>query len=221
MGTDRCRTTAGKRFLRVLELPKDLVSMEAPPTTPRLAERYRRLLDAAGEFARLEYPEVEVSAVATRAGVSLSTAYRYFPSSAHLLLALHRRQLLELRERVESRARNARGRGVEERSRQLAGAAIELLQMRLSQPAVNSCLDELVVPTDHELARMIGEVDELSWSVLGRLGGGAARGRSIVLMVSGLVSAIRTGRLLPYEAEQQLKEACALLEPRPSAARLA
>jgi AcrR family transcriptional regulator len=206
-------------LLRVLELPKDLVSMEAPPTTPRLAERYRRLLDAAAEFARLEYPEVEVSAVATRAGVSLSTAYRYFPSTAHLLLALHRRQLLELRQRVESRARNARG--LEERSRQLAGAAIELLQMRLTQPAVNSCLDELVVPADHELARMIGEVDELSWSVLGRIGGGAARGKSIVLMVSGLVSGIRTGRLLPYEAEQQLKEACALLGPRTAAARLA
>ncbi|NUP73689.1 MAG: TetR family transcriptional regulator [Sinomonas sp.] len=194
----------------MLQLPKDLVSMEAPPTTPRLAERYRRLLDAAAEFARLEYPEVEVAAVARRAAVSLSTAYRYFPSSAHLLLALHRRQLIELRERVTERARNAKSRDV--RSRQLAGAAVELLQMRLSQPAVNSCLDELVVPAEHELARMIGEVDELSWSVLGRLGGGAARGKSIVLMVSGLVAAIRTGRLLPYEAEQQLKDACALLE---------
>ena len=203
----------------MLQLPKDLVSMEAPPTTPRLAERYRRMLDFTGEFARLEYPHVEVAAVARRAGVSLSTAYRYFPSSAHLLLALHRRQLVELRERVTERARNARTRDL--RSRQLAGAAIELLQMRLSQPAVNSCLDELVVPADHELARMIGEVDELSWSILGRLGGGAARGKSIMLMVSGLVSAIRTGRLLPYEAEEQLKDACALLEPEGAASRLA
>lgn len=193
--------------------------MEAPPTTPRLAERYRRMLDFTADFARLEYPEVEVAAVARRAGVSLSTAYRYFPSAAHLLLALHRRQLVELRERFTERTRNART--TELRSRELAGAAIELLQMRLSQPAVNSCLDELVVPADHELARLIGEVDELSWSVLGRLGGGAARGKSIVLMVSGLVSAIRTGRLLPYEAEQQLKDACALLEPEIRASRFA
>ena len=203
----------------MLQLPKDLVSMEAPPTTPRLAERYRRMLDFTADFARLEYPEVEVAAVARRAGVSLSTAYRYFPSAAHLLLALHRRQLVELRERFTERTRNART--TELRSRELAGAAIELLQMRLSQPAVNSCLDELVVPADHELARLIGEVDELSWSVLGRLGGGAARGKSIVLMVSGLVSAIRTGRLLPYEAEQQLKDACALLEPEIRESRFA
>ncbi|MDQ4503406.1 helix-turn-helix domain-containing protein [Sinomonas sp. ASV322] len=176
------------------------------------------MLDAAAEFARLEYPEVEVSAVAERAAVSVSTAYRYFPSAAHLLLALHRRQLIELRERTAKRSRSSASR--EARPRQLAGAAVELLQMRLSQPAVNSCLDELVVPADHELGRLIGEVDELSWSVLGRLAGGAARGKSIVLMVSGLVAAIRTGRLLPYEAEQQLKDACALLEPT-TTARLA
>ncbi|MEA5455715.1 helix-turn-helix domain-containing protein [Sinomonas sp. JGH33] len=202
----------------MLELPKDLVSMEAAPTTPRLAERYGRMLEATADFARLEYPEVEVSAVAERAGVSASTAYRYFPSAAHLLLALHRRQLIELRERVAKRSRSYASREV--RTRHLTGAAVELLQMRLSQPAVNSCLDELVVPADHELARLIGEVDELSWSVLGRLGGGAARGKSIVLMVSGLVAAIRTGRLLPVEAEQQLKDACALLEPT-TTARLA
>ncbi|GAB3272173.1 hypothetical protein GCM10027449_08520 [Sinomonas notoginsengisoli] len=200
----------------MLELPHDLVTPAPPPATPRMAARYRQILDTAARFATREFPDLDVTEVANEAGVSSSTAYRYFPSTAHLLLALHRRQLLELRARVEERANTARTDG--QRVRQLAGAAVELFAMRLSQPAVNSCLDELVVPVEHELSGLIGEVDELSWSVLGRLAGDAERGRCIVHTVSGLVSAVRTGRLMPYEAEQQLKAACEIVA-RPRAAR--
>ncbi|GEB65689.1 hypothetical protein SAT01_31370 [Sinomonas atrocyanea] len=196
----------------MLELPHDLVTPAPPPATPRMAARYEQLLDTAAQFATREYPDVDVTEVAHEAGVSSSTAYRYFPSSAHLLLGLHRRQLLELRNRVEDRV--AASRTDAQRASALAGAAVELFAMRLAQPAVNSCLDELVVPADHELSALIGEVDELSWSVLGRLAGDAERGRSIVLVVSGLVSAVRTGRLMPYEAEQQLKAACEIVARR-------
>lgn len=196
----------------MLELPHDLVTPAPAPATPRMAARYNQLLDTAAQYATREYPEVDVTEVANEAGVSTSTAYRYFPSAAHLLLALHRRQLLELRARVEDRAKAARTDG--QRARNLAGAAVEMFAMRLAQPAVNSCLDELVVPVDHELTGLIGEVDELSWSVLGRLSGDAERGRSIVHVVSGLVSAVRTGRLMPYEAEQQLKAACEIVARR-------
>lgn len=196
----------------MLELPQDLVTPAPPPATPRLAARYNQLLDTAARFATREYPDVDVTEVASEAGVSSSTAYRYFPSSAHLLLALHRRQLLELRSRVEGRANTVRT--DDQRARQLAGAAVEMFAMRLAQPAVNSCLDELVVPVDHELSGLIGEVDELSWSTLGQLAGDSGRGKSILHVVSGLVSAVRTGRLMPYEAEQQLKAACEIVARR-------
>ncbi|GHG50696.1 hypothetical protein GCM10012320_19530 [Sinomonas cellulolyticus] len=196
----------------MLELPQDLVTPAPPPATPRLAARYNQLLDTAARFATREYADVDVTDVASEAGVSSSTAYRYFPSAAHLLLALHRRQLLELRARVEGRANSVRT--DEQRSRQLVGAAVEMFAMRISQPAVNSCLDELVVPVDHELAGLIGEVDELAWSTLGQLAGGSGRGKSILHIISGLVSAVRTGRLMPYEAEQQLKAACEIVARR-------
>ena len=196
----------------MLELPQDLVTPAPPPATPRLAARYAQLLDAAARFATLEYPDIDITAVAEEAGVAFGTAHRYFPSAAHLLLALHRRQLLELRARVEDRASGSRTES--QRARLLAGAAVELFHMRLAQPAVNSCLDELVVPADHELTGLVGEVDELSWSVLGRLAGGAERGRSIVHVISGLVSAVRTGRLIPLEAEKQLKAACEIVARR-------
>ncbi|GAB4098438.1 TetR/AcrR family transcriptional regulator [Sinomonas halotolerans] len=198
----------------MLELPHDLLAAAPPPATPRLAARYNQLLDTAARFATLDYPEVDVTLIASEANVSSSTAYRFFPSAAHLLLALHRRQLLELRERVDQRAGRAQDRT--QRVRHLVGAAIELFHMRLAQPAVNSCLDELIVPADHDLAALIGEVDELSWSVLGRLAGGAERGRNVVLVISGLVTAVRTGRLLPLEAEQQLKASCELVAKTPS-----
>ncbi|MDQ4489199.1 helix-turn-helix domain-containing protein [Sinomonas sp. ASV486] len=177
-----------------------------------MAARYDQILDAAPKFSTREYPNVDVNEVALEAGVATSTAHRYFPSSAHLLLALYRRQLLELRARVDDRAATART--DQQRARNLAGAAVEMFAMRLAQPAVNSCLSELVVPVEHELTALVGEVDELSWSILGRLAGDNERGRSIVHIIAGLVSAVRTGRLMPFEAERQLKTACEIVASR-------
>ena len=196
----------------MLELPQDLVTPAPPPATPRLAARYEQLLSTAGSFATREYAEVEVTEVAAEAGVSSSTAHRYFPSAAHLLLALHRRQLAELKRRVENRASTVRER--QQRIRHLAGAAVELFHMRLAQPAVNACLVELVVPANHDLTGLVGEVDELAWSLLAKLAGDEERGRSILHIIEGLVVAVRTGRLLPFQAERQLKAACEMLARR-------
>ena len=58
----------------------------------------KRLLDATGEALLQEPDEVSIPAVAARAGLSVATAYRYFPSLDDLLLSYMRRVIVELRD---------------------------------------------------------------------------------------------------------------------------
>ena len=70
--------------------------MAPRPSAPRQRHRYTKILEAAGGFARKGLDSVDMSEVAARADVPLGTLYRYFPSPAHLMLALYRHQLEEL-----------------------------------------------------------------------------------------------------------------------------
>ena len=188
-----------------LDLTTGLPRMAAAPTTPRQQLRYARILKTAEGFAQRQFDTLSLSDVAARADIPLGTLYRYFPSPAHLMLAVYRQQLRELRDGV--RLREGKGHA-------LAGLMMEIFHLRVMQPGVEHCL---IRPAgkDDDTAQLLREIDALSEEVVGSLsrdpGKDAVRARILLHLVSGLVQAVRCRRLSLFEAEKDLKKACTLL----------
>lgn len=188
-----------------LDLTTGLPRMAAAPTTPRQQLRYARILKTAEGFAQRQFDTLSLSDVAARADVPLGTLYRYFPSTAHLMLAVYRQQLRELRDGVHQRG----GKG-----HALAGLMMEIFHLGVMQPGVEHCL---IRPAgkDDDTAQLLREVDALSQEVVGSLsndtGKDTVKARILLHLVSGLVQAVRCRRLSLFEAEKDLKRACSLM----------
>jgi AcrR family transcriptional regulator len=188
------------------ETISDHPPMAARPSAPRQRLRYTRILESASGFARKGLDSVELSEVAAKADVPLGTLYRYFPSPTHLMLALYRQQLDELQ--AGSRGASARFRG-----RALAGLVMEIFHMRVMQPAVEQCLSRGVYVQDRDTTALLREIDALSEKVVATASGDAVAARVLLLTVTGLVQSVRNRRLSLFEAEEDLKKACARLSP--------
>lgn len=187
-----------------LDLAAGLPHMAAAPTTPRQQLRYARILKTAAGFAQRRFDTLSLSDVATRADVPLGTLYRYFPSTAHLMLAVYRQQLRELRDG----ARPGPSRG---RQHVLTSLVMEIFHLRVMQPGVEYCLVRPSTSKDGDTAALLREIDGLAEEVVTAAADDAGKARILLHMVSGLVQAVRCRRLSLFEAEKDLKRACSLL----------
>jgi TetR/AcrR family transcriptional regulator, cholesterol catabolism regulator len=210
--------------------------MAPPPTLPRQRLRYARILEVAAGHVRKGLDSVVLSEVAAQADVPLGTLYRYFPSPTQLVLALYRKQLAELlapedarpapsgRSRTSPRARQpgpdgsgpagpAAGAGtkIQAQTQPLVAVAMEIFHMRLMQPAVEQCLSKAVYAKGTDTTRLLREIDVLAEKAVTAASGDAAVSRVLLLTVTGLVQSVRCRRLSLFEAEEDLKKACALL----------
>jgi AcrR family transcriptional regulator len=213
--------------------------MAPPPTLPRQRLRYTRILDVAAGYARKGLDSVILSEVAAQADVPLGTLYRYFPSPTQLVLALYRKQLAELHAPEEARAAaSARTRAGTRaripagdspavprpadhpadagpngpaRTHALVAVAMEIFHMRLMQPAVEQCLSKAVYVKGSDTTRLLREIDSLAEQAVTAVSGNAGTSRVLLLTVTGLVQSVRSRRLSLFEAEEDLKQACALL----------
>jgi AcrR family transcriptional regulator len=180
--------------------------MAAMPSAPRQRLRYARMLEAAAGSARKGLDAVELPEVATKADVPLGTLFRYFPTSTHLMLALYRHQLGELQAAGRTTASRFRGRA-------LGGLVMEIFHMRVMQPAVEQCLSRGVYLPDRDTTALLREIDALSEKLVANSCGDATAARVLLLTVTGLVQSVRNRRLSLFEAEEDLKKACARLAP--------
>lgn len=205
------------------EFPVQLPPMAPPPTLPRQRIRYTRILEVATGFARKGLDSVVLSEVAARADVPLGTLYRYFPSAAQLVLALYRKQLTELHAPARtSAARCAKHPAASAQAAvpalALSGVVMEILHMRLMQPAVEQCLNKAVYTKDTDTTKLLREIDDAAQKAVTAVSGDAASARVLLLAVTGLVQSVRCRRLSLFEAEEDLKKACFLLaRSRPAA----
>ncbi|WP_427135500.1 TetR/AcrR family transcriptional regulator [Pseudarthrobacter sp. S9] len=185
--------------------------MAPPPTLPRQRLRYVRILDVAAGFARKGLESVVLSEVAAKADVPLGTLYRYFPSATQLVLALYRKQLGELHAGSSPAAGKVPAHA-------LVGVVMEIFHMRLMQPAVEQCLNRAVYVKDTDTTRLLREIDSIAEKAVTAVSGDAAISRVLLLTVTGLVQAVRCRRLSLFEAEEDLKKACSLLQRTPQPA---
>ena len=188
------------------ETISDHPPMAARPSAPRQRLRYARILESAAGFARKGLDSVELSEVAAKADVPLGTLFRYFPSATHLMLALYRHQLDELQ--AGSRSASARFRG-----RALSGLVMEIFHMRVMQPAVEQCLSRGIYLPDRDTTTLLREIDALSEKVVAAEATDDVAARVLLLTITGLVQSVRNRRLSLFEAEEDLKKACARLSP--------
>ncbi|WP_371261726.1 helix-turn-helix domain-containing protein [Arthrobacter sp. ov118] len=183
--------------------------MAPPPTLPRQRLRYLRILDVAAGFARKGLDSVVLSEVAAKADVPLGTLYRYFPSATQLVLALYRKQLNDLLAGSSPTAGKAAGKVA---APDLVGVTMEIFHMRLMQPAVEQCLNRAVYVKDNDTTRLLRDIDATAEKAVTAACGDAAIARVLLLTVTGLVQAVRCRRLSLFEAEEDLKKACSLLQ---------
>jgi TetR/AcrR family transcriptional regulator, cholesterol catabolism regulator len=187
----------------------ELPPMAPPPTLPRQRLRYLRILDVAAGFARKGLDSVVLSEVAAKADVPLGTLYRYFPSATQLVLALYRKQLNDLLAGSSPTAGKAAGKVA---APDLVGVTMEIFHMRLMQPAVEQCLNRAVYVKDTDSTRLLRDIDATAEKAVTAACGDAAIARVLLLTVTGLVQAVRCRRLSLFEAEEDLKKACSLLQ---------
>jgi hypothetical protein len=81
------------------------------------------------------------------------------------------------------------------------------------QPAVEQCLSRGVYVQDRDTTALLREIDALSEKVVATASGDAVAARVLLLTVTGLVQSVRNRRLSLFEAEEDLKKACARLSP--------
>ena len=180
--------------------------MAPRPSAPRQRHRYTKILEAAGGFARKGLGSVDMGDVAARADVPLGTLYRYFPSPAHLMLALYRHQLEELQGTGQATAARFR-------SRALSNVVMEIFHMRVMQPAVEQCLSRGVYLPERDTTALLRDIDALSERAVAAASGDATAARVLLLAITGLVHSVRNRRLSLFEAEEDLKKACDRLAP--------
>ena len=180
--------------------------MAPRPSAPRQRHRYTKILEAAGGFARKGLGSVDMGDVAARADVPLGTLYRYFPSPAHLMLALYRHQLEELQGTGQATAARFR-------SRALSNVVMEIFHMRVMQPAVEQCLSRGVYLPERDTTALLRDIDALSERAVAAASGDATAARVLLLAITGLVHSVLNRRLSLFEAEEDLKKACARLAP--------
>ena len=180
--------------------------MAPRPSAPRQRHRYTKILEAAGGFARKGLDSMDMGDVAARADVPLGTLYRYFPSPAHLMLALYRHQLEELQGTGQATAARFR-------SRALSNVVMEIFHMRVMQPAVEQCLSRGVYLPERDTTALLRDIDALSERAVAAASGDATAARVLLLAITGLVHSVRNRRLSLFEAEEDLKKACDRLAP--------
>ena len=152
------------------ETTPDHPPMAEMPSAPRQRLRYLRILDAAAGPARKGLDAVDLPEVAERSDVPLGTVCRYFPTPTHLMLALYRHQLGELRAAAPKPSARRGG-------RMLTGAVMEVFHLRVMQPAVEQCLVRGVYLPELDTTALLQDTDSLAGKLIIDAGGDATTAR--------------------------------------------
>jgi TetR/AcrR family transcriptional regulator, cholesterol catabolism regulator len=149
----------------------------AVPSTPAQHGRYDRVLQAATAMLALGGEDtLPMKELAQRAGVSLATLYRYFPSKDHVLLAIAYGRYQTAYRRVASES--PRGASVQER---VTSHLLREFRAEQRDQKLTAALARVLSSTRAEHSQIIHQVRQLHLEVLLQVAvGGQAAGREPV-----------------------------------------
>ena len=188
----------------------------ATPVTPAQQERYDRVVAAAAEVLSAGGVDaVQMKDLAQRAGVSLATLYRYFPSKEYVLLAVCLARFQEAARRVFAEVPP----GDTIRDRVTSHLMREFGAQQRDQ-RLTAALTQALTGTARSYSEMIEAVEHLHFQILRHVaaGGGQLTGQQqkLLSVVIDIFSAASrrwlAGIYSAAEARYQIEVGCELLE---------
>jgi TetR/AcrR family transcriptional regulator, cholesterol catabolism regulator len=188
----------------------------ATPATPTQQARYDRVIAAAAEALSAGGQEaVQMKDLAQRAGVSLATLYRYFPSKDYVLLAVSLARYQDAARKVLAEV--PQGETVRER---VANHMMREFRAQQREQRLTAALTQVLTDTRRSYSAVIETVEHLHLRILRHVA--AAGGplseqqqKLLPIVIDIFSSATRrwlAGAYSPAEAKFQIKAGCQLLE---------
>jgi AcrR family transcriptional regulator len=187
----------------------------ATPSTPAQHDRYERMLQAAATMLAVGGEEtLQMKELAERAGVSLATLYRYFPSKDHVLLAISYSRYEGALRRISSETPH----GATVRDR-VTGFLLREFHAEQRDQQLTVALTRVLSDTRPEYRQAIYKVEQVHMQVLQRvaLGGDPVSDEQsrVLRIVSGVFSAATrrwlAGVSSATEARFEIRVGCYLL----------
>ena len=188
----------------------------ATPVTPAQQERYDRVVAAAAEVLSAGGVDaVQMKDLAQRAGVSLATLYRYFPSKEYVLLAVCLARFQEAARRVFAEV--PPGDTIRDR---VTSHLMREFGAQQREQRLTAALTQALTGTARSYSEMIEAVEHLHFQILRHVaaGGGQLTGQQqkLLSVVIDIFSAASrrwlAGIYSAAEARYQIEVGCELLE---------
>jgi AcrR family transcriptional regulator len=186
-----------------------------PSTRPQQA-RYDRVVAAATEALSAGGREaVQMKDLAQRAGVSLATLYRYFPSKEYVLLAVSLARYQEAAHKVLAEV--PRGDTARER---VKNHLMREFRAQQRQPNLTAALTFVMTETKRSYSSVIETTEHLHLQILRHVAAGGGplseeRQKLLPVVRDIFTAAVRrwvAGAYSPAEVEYQIETGCQLLE---------
>jgi TetR/AcrR family transcriptional regulator, cholesterol catabolism regulator len=188
----------------------------ATPVTPAQRERYDRVVDAATEALSAGGQDaVQMKDLAQRAGVSLATLYRYFPSKEYVLLAVSLARYQAAARKVFAEV--PQGNTVRER---VTSHLMREFRTQQREQRLTAALTQALTGTTRTYSELIEAVEHLHLQILRHVaagGGPVSEQQQKVLAVvldifSGASRRWLAGTYSAAEAKFHIETGCELLE---------
>jgi TetR/AcrR family transcriptional regulator, cholesterol catabolism regulator len=186
------------------------------PVTRAQQERYDRVVAAATEALSAGGKDaVQMKELAQRAGVSLATLYRYFPSKEYVLLAVSLTRYEEAAHKVFAQVPD--GRTVRHRVTKHLMREFRAMER---EPRLTAALTQVMTNTERSYSAMIETVEHLHMQILRYVAGagGPVTGQqqkllSVVIDIcAGAAQRWLAGTYSAAEVRWQIESGCELLE---------
>ena len=188
----------------------------ATPVTPAQQERYDRVVAAAAEVLSAGGVDaVQMKDLAQRAGVSLATLYRYFPSKEYVLLAVCLARFQEAARRVFAEV--PPGDTIRER---VTSHLMREFGAQQREQRLTAALTQALTGTARSYSEMIEAVEHLHFQILRHVAAGGGQlteqQQKLLSVVIDIFSAASrrwlAGIYSAAEARYQIEVGCELLE---------
>jgi len=188
----------------------------ATPVTPAQQERYDRVVAAAAEVLSAGGVDaVQMKDLAQRAGVSLATLYRYFPSKEYVLLAVCLARFQEAARRVFAEV--PPGDTIRDR---VTSHLMREFGAQQREQRLTAALTQALTGTARSYSEMIEAVEHLHFQILRHVAAGGGQlteqQQKLLSVVIDIFSAASrrwlAGTYSAAEARYQIEVGCELLE---------